>query len=155
MARKNFLKIMRELKELYASNNDAGANDDDTNRYFKSAEEYYSHPDQYWDAWVCVGDKDNMDDWVLEHEGTLDECLDALANWISVEVDKSSPPIENPGIELEHSEYITLWKQRQSQKRKEILRQCMTHGRSDSPGSKHSPPWAITCGLGSWSDKTT
>jgi len=120
MPRRNLLRIVRNLDK-------------------SSAETY--EPIDFWDAWVCHGDKENVDDWVQEEEGTLDECIQALTNWISVEVD-----MELRSIHIPDEKFLSEWERRQNQRRKEIRQQCLTKGRVDSVGSQISPPWTICRG---------
>lgn len=79
----------------------------------------------WWEAWECDGDGDDEDDWALAEEGTLDECIEALTNVISREVDA-----ETRDLDYEPNE----WAKRQEQRRSEIRKQCLTKGRAGKEG---------------------
>lgn len=87
----------------------------------------------WWEAWECYGDGDDEDDWVFAGDGTLDECLLALTNVISQEVDAQ---IRNWDLELYE------WEKMQEQRRSEIRKQCLTTGSAGTKGS-----WSIRSSL--------
>ena len=87
----------------------------------------------WWEAWECYGDGDNEDDWALAYEGTLDECIQALTNVISQEVDAET---RNQNLEPNQ------WAKRQQQRRSEIRKQCLTTGTAGTKGS-----WEIRSSL--------
>lgn len=81
----------------------------------------------------CYGDGDNVDDWVLAGDGTLDECIQALTNVISFEVNAQ---IKNWDFELSE------WEKMQDRRRAEIRKQCLTTGFAGTKGS-----WDIRASL--------
>ncbi|PSM48478.1 hypothetical protein C7Y66_14295 [Chroococcidiopsis sp. CCALA 051] len=87
----------------------------------------------WWEAWECYGDGDNVDDWVLAGDGTLDECIQALTNVISFEVNAQ---IKNWDFELSE------WEKMQDRRRAEIRKQCLTTGFAGTKGS-----WDIRASL--------
>lgn len=87
----------------------------------------------WWEAWECYGDGDNEDHWALAGDGTLDECIQALTNVISQEVDAET---RNQNLEPNQ------WAKRQQQRRSEIRKQCLTTGTAGTKGS-----WEIRSSL--------
>ncbi|MBC1238666.1 hypothetical protein [Nostoc sp. 2RC] len=77
----------------------------------------------HWEAWVLVDAKEA--DYDFLEEGTLDECLFALTNFISFEVTSKF---------LRHNLEPEEWSRKQQERREEIKQECYRQGRYEGMG---------------------
>lgn len=113
MAKKNFLKQIRALD--------------------RKKEKYPYALSNWWEAWECVGNPDELGDWIQVAEGTLDECIQELTNEISWEVDQEIDADRtrrrwNVEYDDDTENYIAAWEARQQQRRAEIKETCLVEG---------------------------
>jgi hypothetical protein len=110
----------------------------------KSRNDYPFATCEDWEAWEYLGDGDENDDeekWELVDDGTLEDCMYAVGNLISLELDdEMRDDIRRLGAEYddEPQKFIEELERRHQQRREDIKKQCWKTGRAEGGG------WRIT-----------
>ena len=115
MPKKNLLREVREL---------------DTTK-----EKYPYAVSDWWEAWQCRSDDvDNPENWGQVEEGTLQECIQALTNVISRELElemrqDGSTQRLSAKYDDEPQKFTNEMKKRHQKKRSDIKKQCLMTGK--------------------------
>lgn len=100
----------------------------------------------WWHACVVDDDADDIleddeegESWLILEDGTLDACLDAINDWISMEVDQeftADGSASRLSVKYDDApqKYIAAWERRQQQRREEIRQCCLAEGCYEQKG---------------------